>query len=791
MPATAGRDSTMSHQPFSPRVEDERLVTGRGRFVDDIALPDQAYAHFVRSPHACARIVRVDATQARAAPGVLAVLTAADMKEAGIGNVCRHPPLTGRDGTKLIIPFRPALAAERVMHAGEPVAMVVAETRLAAQDAAELVDIGYETTDAVTEIEQALRPGAPQLWPDAPRNLALEWPGPVADDGSNARAVEEAITAAAHVARVRVRNQRVFVASMETRGATASYDAAGDAYTVRAGSQGASALRDQLAPIMGLPPERVRVLTEDVGGAFGMKTPAYPEYLPLLVAARLTGRPVHWMSTRSESFLTDNQGRDTITEAELALDADGRFLALRIRHLANMGAYLSSHTAHIQTSNFARCFPAMYDIRRIAIDVRCVFTNTTPTGPYRGAGRPEANYVLERVVDEAARVTGIDRVELRRRNLISPSAMPYKTPVGTTYDSGDFAAILDKALHLGAYAEFNSRRKESAKRGVYRGLGISCFLEHSGGVPTEGASVSFPGGATLNVGLAVQSTGQSHASVFARLLAERLSIAASQVRVQQGDTDLGVKGYSSVASRSAMTVSHALVKAADRVIEKGRKAAAHLLEAAENDIVYRNGAFEVTGTDRRLSLFDVAKKAREAAAQGNLEPLDTNEAVDTPQTFPNGCHVAEVEIDPATGQTEVVGYTAVDDCGTVLDHTIVEAQVHGALAQGIGQVLYENLVYDPGDGQLVTGSFMDYGLPRAEHMPQIRDALHPVRATTNPLGVKGVGEAGTTASLAAVMNAIADAIPVGAGATLDMPATVDKVWRACQKAALLSWPSER
>lgn len=763
------------------RVEDGRLVSGLGRFVDDLDAPNQAFAYFVRSPHAAARIVSVETAQARGAPGVLAVLTAADIEAVGIGSVSRHPPMAGRDGTRLVQPFRPVLARDRAVHAGEPIAVVIAETRLAAQDAAELIAVEYEPAESVVDIHAALRPGAPQVWPEAPGNLALDWPGPVADDGANARAVDEIIANAAHVARVAVTNQRVFVASMEPRGATASYDAAAETYTLRACSQGAGALRQQIAPIMGLAPERVRILTDDVGGAFGMKTSAYPEYPALMLAARLTGRPVHWMSTRSESFLTDNQARDTFTEAELALDASGRFLALRIRHLANMGAHLSSHTAHIQTNNFARCFPAMYDIPRVAVDVRCVFTNTTTTGPYRGAGRPEANYVIERAVDEAARITGIDRVALRRRNLIPPSAMPYKTPVGTVYDSGDFAAILDKALKLAGYADFEKRRKEAKKRGKYRGFGISCFLEHSGGVPNEGASLAFPGDHSLTLGLAVQSTGQSHATIFPRLVAERLGIPAPQVRLLPGDTDLGVKGYASVASRSAMVVSHALVTVVDRMVEKGRKAAAHLMEAAEADIVYRNGLFEVAGTDRRLSLFEVAEKAAALAARGIIpESLDTKDAVDTPQTFPNGCHIAEVEIDPDTGVTDIVAYTAVDDCGTVLDHTIVEGQVHGALAQGLGQALLETIVYDPSSGQLMTGSFMDYAMPRAENMPAVKDALHPVKATTNPLGVKGVGEAGTTASLAAVMNAIADAIPGGAGAKLDMPATPDKVWRACQ-----------
>jgi carbon-monoxide dehydrogenase large subunit len=523
-----------------------------------------------------------------------------------------------------------------------------------------------------------------------------------------------------------------------------------------------------------------------VGGAFGMKTSVYPEYPVLLVAAKLIGRPVHWMSARGEAFLSDNQARDTVTEAELAVGDDGKFIALRIRHLAGVGGYLGALGSHIQTNNFSRCFPGMYDIAQVAVEVRSVFTNTMPLGPYRGAGRPEANYVLERVVDEAARISGIDPVELRRRNLIPSTKIPYKTAVGTTYDSGEFAPILTKALELSDYARFGARRAAAAKRGKRRGVGISCFLEHSGGMPTEGASLTFQGDRTLVLGLGVQSTGQGHATVFPRLAAERLGIAPDRIRHQHGDTRLGINGFASVASRSAMMVSSAVVGVVDKLVEKGRKLAATLLEAAEADIAYRDGTFEVIGTDRRLSLFDVAEKAADMAAHGQIpESLDTKVSLDTPQAFPNGCHIAEVEIDPETGSVDLLSYVAVDDCGTILDQTIVHGQIHGGLAQGLGQALFEQIVYDR-DGQLVTGSFMDYAMPRAEHMPEIRDDSHSVPATTNPLGVKGVGEAGTIGSLAALMNAIADAIPGDGGARLQMPATPEKVWRACREAARMS-----
>jgi carbon-monoxide dehydrogenase large subunit len=481
------------------------------------------------------------------------------------------------------------------------------------------------------------------------------------------------------------------------------------------------------------------------------------------------------MSTRSEAFVSDNQARDTVVEAALALDEDGKFLAVRMVAIAGVGAFLTSHGAYIATANFARCLPTLYHIPHAAAAVRCVYTNTVPTGPYRGAGRPEANYAMERLIDQAARLTGIDRVALRRRNMIAPTQIPYATPVGTEYDSGEFEAVLDKALALADYAGFSARRARSAADGKRRGLGLSCFLEHSGGMPKEGAAVLFPTDTGVVLDLGVHQSGQGHRTVFGRLTAERLGLPPERVTVRQGDTDLGVSSFSSVASRSTIRVGSAIVRTVEAVIEKGRQRAALLLEAAEADIAFRAGGFEVVGTDRRVALLEVAAQARAAGV-----PLDANLVTETAQTFPNGCHIAEVEVDPETGEVAVVRYSAVDDCGAVLDHTIVEAQVHGGVAQGLGQALMEHAVYDPGSGQLVAGSFMDYALPRASDMPTIAGDLHNVPAKTNPLGVKGVGEAGTTASLAAIMNAIADALPDEAGATLDMPATPLKVWQALQ-----------
>jgi aerobic carbon-monoxide dehydrogenase large subunit len=774
----AKTDSRAAH---APRVEDDVLVRGNGRYAADVPLPQQAYAYFVRSPHAFARIVSVDVSAAQSAPGVLGVLTATDMES--VGSLARHPPLAGRGGKGLIVPHRPALAGERVMHIGEPVAMVVAENAAAAQDAAERVAVEYEPLTPVIDARQALAAGAPLVWQEAPGNLAVDWPGPAQDAEANARHVDEIFAAAKFVARIAVMNQRMVVASMEPRGATASYDAATDSYTLRVCSQGTTAMRDPIAAILQIPKQHVRVLTDDVGGAFGLKTGPYPEYIAQMIGAKKLGRPIHWMSGRSEAFLSDNQARDIHSEAELALDDKGRFLALRIRNTGNLGAYVGAVGANIPTFNFARCLPALYDVKHVDISTRCAFTNTIATAPYRGAGRPEANYVLERVVEEAARVTGIDPAKLRRRNLIPKSAMPYKTAVGTTYDSGDFEPILDQALTLADYDGFKARRREAKKRGKYRGIGISCMLEHSGGSPLEGAWLTFPGDDTLVVNLNVQSTGQGHASVFPPLIAERLGIPRDKVQHRHGDSALEIAGYASVGSRSAMTAGASIVKCIDLIVEKGKRIAAMVLEAAEGDIAYERGAFGVVGTDRRISLFELAAHAADLQKRGAIEAdLDTKATTETPLTFPNGVHVAEIEIDPETGRMDIVAYTAVDDCGTTLNAMIVEGQLHGALAQGFGQALMEQVFYDD-TGQLVTGSFQDYSMPRAADMPaDIRDALHNVRATTNPLGVKGVGEAGTTASIAAVMNAVADAIPGGAGAHLDMPVTAAKLWEACQRA---------
>src|SRR5262245_18293347 len=637
------------------RVEDEPLLRGQGRFMDDAPLPGQVYACFVRSIHAHGKIRNIDIAAARDADGVLAVLTAADMKRAGVGRISRHPPIAGRNGAALVEPPRPALAQDRVMHVGEPVALVVATSAALVQDAAERVNVAYEELTPVIDAREAMAPGAPQLWLQAPGNLAIDWQTPASADGANEKEVAQIIAAAPHVARVSQLNQRIAVAAMEPRGGTASYDAATDSYAMRVCSQSAIVLRDGLATAMGIAPGRLRVVTEDVGGAFGMNTPVYPEYPALLIAARELGRPVHWMASRAESFLTDNQARDMFADGELALDDNGKFLALRLSCVVNLGAYVGSVGVFLATNNFARCLPAMYRIPAIDVRVRCAFTNTVPTAPYRGAGRPEANYVMERLVDEAARITGIGPDKIRRRNLIPPSAMPYDTPIGATYDSGDFPAVFDKAFALAAHADFPKRRREAAKRGKLRGIGISCFLEHAGGVPTEGAALLFPGDAVVELWLGTQSTGQAHASVFPRVVAQQLGIPVDRVMLRQGDSSLGVGSASTVASRSTVTVGTAIVRAAEAVIRTRKILAAAALEAAEAENVYQEGVFLVTGTDRGVGLFDLAARAEDRRQSGEIaDDLDTRLTANPPHTFPNGVHIAEVEVDPETGATELV-----------------------------------------------------------------------------------------------------------------------------------------
>lgn len=761
---------------WTGRIEDDALLRGAGHFGDDLKPEGALAAYFVRSPHAFAKITRIDTAAAKASPGVVVVLTGADLAGEHFHSLSHAHPIPGRGGKMPVSPHRPSLAHERVMHVGEPVAMVIAKTAALAQDAGEKIEVGYEILTPVTDARDAVKAGAPLLWPEAPGNIGFDWTAPQDVDGKKNAALEKAFAEAAHVVKVELVNQRLVVASLEPRAATASYDAANNRYELRCGNQGFASLRGQICEAMNIKPDELHLVAEDVGGAFGMKGWLYPEYVPMLYASRKLKKPVHWTSTRSEAFLTDNQGRNSFYTVELALSKRGKFLGLRVDCIGNMGAYFTGVAHFCVTLHISGCLPTVYDIPHAQLNSRCVFTNTLPTGPYRGAGRPEASYLVERVIDAAADQTGIDAAELRRRNLIQPAQMPYTTAFGATYDSGDFPAALERALALADYDGFAARKKAAKKEGKLRGIGLGCYLEIAGAWPEEAARITFPGGGKVNVSIGAGASGQGHQTVFGKVAARRLSVPFESVKLLSGDSARDVPGFGAVASRSAMMCGGAIARTADLVLEKGKRVAAILLQANESDVDYKDGKFSVK--NREVTLFEVAERSVEFARQGVIpESLDTLGTIKVPPSFPNGCHVAEVEIDPDTGDLTIVNYVAVGDSGNLLDGTIVEGQVHGGVAQGLGQALVENTVYDD-SGQLVSASFMDYGMPRAHLMPAMKVEHHPVACRTNPLGVKGTGEAGTTAAPPALMNAILDALPQGAA--LDMPATPDRVWRALQ-----------
>jgi carbon-monoxide dehydrogenase large subunit len=753
----------------APRSEDDPLLAGRGRFTDDLKSADHARAVFVRSPMGHATIRGVDAADAARMPGVLAVITGAELAREGLGVIPPGVLLPGRDGKPMFATAMPALAHERVRYVGEPVALVIAQTLPQALDAADAVQVDYDDLPAVSDVERALAPGAPLLYDAAPGNVALDW------EHGDAAAVEAAFKAAAHKVSVRLADTRVAPSALEPRAATAAWDEKSQRYTLTASTQGVALVRKVLAEaVFKCPPEKIRVLTHDVGGGFGMKVQAYAEYAALLAAAKRCARPVHWCATRLESFLADTHGRDGVIEGELALDQDGRFLALRARSRVGIGAYASTYAAIVATNNTKNCLSSVYRIPAIHAGMKMVLTNAAPLGPYRGAGRPEAIYLVERLIDEAARATGIDRVELRRRNLIPASAMPYKAPSGQTYDSGEFEAVLDKAIALADWQGFAARRKQSEAAGRLRGVGLACFLEVAGGAPlSETADLRFAADGTAVLRTGAQAMGQGQMTTLPLILARQLQVAVSRIRIVQGDSDEVPGGIPTVASRSTMMVGGAMGLAADEAIRKGKGFAGELLEAAAADIEYGGGEFRVAGTDRRVGWRELAQKKG--------PELDTVASFAAPEmSFPNGCHVCEVEIDPETGVVAVVGYAAVDDVGNVVHETIVEGQIHGGVAQGLGQVLGEQVVYGE-DGQLLTASFMDYPMPRADDLPMLKLGHHVAPCTTNPLGAKGAGESGVAGSLPAGVSAVLDALSTRGVTHLDMPMTPLRVWQALQQ----------
>jgi carbon-monoxide dehydrogenase large subunit len=758
------------------RTEDPKLVRGEGRFTDDVSLAGQVYAVMLRSRHAHGVIRSIDASAARALPGVLAVYTGTDLAAAGYGTFKCIVPFNNRDGSPMRKPPRPALPADKVRFVGDPIACVVAETLWQAKDAAEAIELDIDPLPAVTDPEQAVEPGAPVLYPEVPDNTALEY-----HYGSSAQ-VAEAFARAAHVTRLKLVNNRIVVNPMEPRAAVAAY--ADGRYTLYVPSQGVFGMRGQIAQVLGVDPSEVRVVTGNIGGSFGMKATVYAEYVCALHAARALGRPVKWTDERSSSFVSDHHGRDHRVLAELALDAAGHFLAVRLTSFGNMGAFLANVGPMPPTLNAVKNVQNVYRTPLIEVSTRCVFTNTTHVSAYRGAGRPEGNYYMERLIDAAAAEMEIDRLELRRKNQIRPRDIPCKTASGMTYDSGDFPAVLRQALEAADVKGFAKRRRESSRRGRLRGLGIGNFLEVTAPPSKELGGIVFESDGTVTILTGTMDFGMGHASPFAQVLTAKLGIPFEKIRLQQGDSDRLVLGGGSGGSKSIMSSGTAIVQAAEKVIERGREIASHVLEAAASDIEFTDGRFVIAGTDRSIGIIELATRLKDGldlpeGAPASLDVRHISEGVAS--TFPNGCHVAEVEIDPATGATEVVRYSSVNDFGTIINPMIVEGQLHGGALQGIGQALMEMTVYDA-EGQLLTGSYMDYALPRATDAPTFVVANHPLPATTNPLGVKGCGEAGCAGALTSVMNAVVDALSAYGIRHIDMPATPFRIWQAIRAA---------
>jgi len=763
------------------RTEDQRFVTGHGRYTDDINLAHQAYGHVLRSPHAHARIIRIDTGAAGQAPGVLGIFTGPDLAADGIGPMPCLAPILNRDGTPGKYPPHPCLVTDRVRHVGDQVAFIVAETPEQARDAAELVEVEYDALPSVTGTALANNQGQPLVWDDIPANQCFDWE--MGDDAGT----QAAFAKAHQIAKVDLVNNRVIVASMETRNALGSYDEADQRYTLHTSSQGSHSLRKVLSgKVLGVPEASIRVITPDVGGGFGMKLFLYAEYVLVLYAAKKLGRPVKWRGERSEAFLTDTHGRDHVTHAEVALDAGGKFLAFRFETTANLGAYLSNYATFVPTLAGSGMLAGVYSTPSVYVRVKGVFTHTTPVDAYRGAGRPEAAYVVERLVDKAARQLGLEPEELRRRNFIRPEQMPFRTAMGLVYDSGDFQKNLDDALAIADKPGLAARKAESAKRGKLRGLGIATYIEQCGGGGDEMAEIRFDssGGLTLLIG--TQSSGQGHQTAYAQIISERLGVPFDKIRVVQGDTDIVAYGSGTGGSRSLPVGGMSTKLAVDKVIERGRKIAAHLMEAAEADIEFKDGQFTIAGTDRHLGILAVVK-----AAFGNKLPPGMESGFDETArwkppagTFPNGTHVVELEIDAETGVPELLRYIVVDDFGTVVNPLLLAGQVHGGVVQGVGQALHEGVTYDDDSGQLLTGSFMDYTMPRADHMPAIEFSYNVIPCKTNPLGLKGAGEAGAIGAPPAVINALVDALaPLGID-HIDMPATPHKIWVAIQAARL-------
>jgi len=757
------------------RTEDIRFVTGQGQYTDDLHFDNETHVAFHRSPHGHARIASVDISAAQAAPGVIAVLTQEDAEKAGAGPMPCLAPIKSRDGSPTKQTAKPQLSGKHITFIGEAIAMVIAETFALARDAAELIAVDYEPLDAAGTLASAAT--GPQIWDTAPGNLAFDWA-----EGKEAETAA-AFASAAHVVSLDTVQNRIVVNSMETRNAIGLYDAASESYTLYSGTQGSGGLRDRIAKsVLNIDTKKLRVITPDVGGGFGMKGFFYPEQVLVLVAAKIVGRPVRWSSDRTEAFLADDHGRDMQMRGELALDADGKILAMRLIATANMGGYLSQFAPFIPTLAGGRIFGGLYRVPVLFTNVKGYFSNSAPVDAYRGAGRPEAAYLMERLMDAAAAQTGIDRIELRKRNLPTPEELPYKNWFGISFDSGDYPRMLDTALKRADVTGFAARRKASEAKGLKRGLGIAYYVEITAAMGSEPASVKFTDNGGVEVYVGTQSNGQGHETAFAQLTAERLGVPFESITVKQGDTEW-VNGGGTGGSRSLNMSGGAINIASDEVIRKGKDAAGQVLqaggEAVSFEIVEGTGRFRVAASERSLTVGELAVTLRREKLPGFENGLDSDGTYEgTASTFPNGCHICEVEIDPETGVVAVLSYHVLDDFGRVINPMLVAGQVHGGVVQGLGQALLENCVYDPDTGQLLTASFSDYAMPRADDMPDIDFAYEEIPCKTNPLGAKGCGEAGTVGAMPSVMSAICDALDI---VHIDMPATPERVWRAMRE----------
>jgi carbon-monoxide dehydrogenase large subunit len=759
------------------RLEDDVLLRGQGTFTANITLENQAYGYVLRSPVAHANITSLDVSEAKLAEGVLAIYTYGDVKDK-LGNMPCNAPIPGKDGKTSQAPDHYVLADDRVRHVGEAVAFVVAESLELARNASELIEVDYDDLVAVVGLREALSVGAVEISPNAPGNLSLHWAlGDEAD-------VDSTFQSAAHVTSLDVVNNRVIPNSIETRAANGVYDEE-KGYTLYVPSQGVWGLRNALANhLFDVEPSRIQVITGDVGGGFGMKGFVYGEYALSMLAAKELGRPVKWVADRSESFVSDAHGRDNLSLGELAFDADGKILAYRVKTLAAFGAYLSQFAPFIPTAAAVQVLGGVYSVPKISVDVKCVLTNTPPVDAYRGAGRPEAAYLLERVMDKAAHELGLAPEELRRRNFIPKSSLPYKNATGAVIDSGDFETTMSMSMKEAMWDSFSQRKAKSAANGMLRGIGMGYYIECTLGDPVEEVSLNFTDAGRVELFVGTQTNGQGHLTTFGQILVEKLDLDISLVDLIQGDSDKKASGGGTAGSRSLQMIGNAAVNACTAVVEKGEELAKLVLAA---DIVsFDDGVWKAEGTNRTI---DVMSLAKEAQAMDNL-PEELSDGLNvtvsykkSASTFPNGCHIAEVEIDPDTGKVDVVNYTVVDDIGVVINPLVVAGQVHGGVVQGLGQALTENCVYEEGTGQLLTGSFMDYGMPRADDISNINFSTHEVPCTTNPLGIKGCGEAGTIGAMPSIMNAVVHAVRERGIMQVDMPATPLKMWNLLNKQA--------